>query len=67
MDPVDATPCDPVFELELRIARRADILAQAGRLSETPVMDFWIRAETEVLGVAFDLPLMVGAARPSNH
>jgi hypothetical protein len=39
-----------LFELELRIARRADELAQTGGSRPRRDLEHWLRAEREIMG-----------------
>lgn len=42
------TPTDELFELELRIARRADQLARLSESDPQSAMEYWHQAEQEV-------------------
>jgi len=45
-----APPIDDLFQLELRVARRADELAAGGGSSRARDLLLWFQAEREVLG-----------------
>lgn len=42
---------EPLFDLQLRVARRADWLARYGTLARAEDRAFWLRAEQEVFEV----------------
>jgi len=42
---------EPLFDLQLRVARRADWLARYGTLARAEDRAFWLRAEQEIFEV----------------
>lgn len=48
-DPVAAPTADALFELQLRVARRADELARTGDPEAENSLVFWFKAEQEIL------------------
>lgn len=59
MSSVEYLSSDPVFDVELEIARRADHLAKEHRDGENDSLECWLRAEAEVLGVAGARPVIL--------
>jgi hypothetical protein len=48
--PEDPQPSDPLFELQLRVARKADALVSAEARARGLNLECWLLAEAEVLG-----------------
>lgn len=61
----DSASDDPIFDLELRIARRADQLAAACSTGSSHGLECWLKTEAEELGDAncFGSETLVGAER----
>lgn len=49
--PAIAGETEPLFDLQLRVARRADWLARYGTLARAEDRAFWLRAEQEIFEV----------------
>lgn len=58
-----ADPNDPLFEIERRIARRADELTRLFGFNRSRVLEHWRRAEREVWGEEHDSSPEPKAAR----
>ena len=53
---------DPLQELQLRIARRADRLAASSPLRTRLNLHCWTEAEQEILGIPLEPPFLIPAA-----
>jgi len=61
----ELSPTDPLFELEHRIAQRADQLARKSKNGRNRALDCWLQAEREIWSKLEPLATPVGTGARS--